>query len=208
MHFFLFVPLRLVYIEYINPSLPLEEKPMKNFIIMLSVSLLLAACASEPQTKAESADAKPAEQSAGVSQGADMTAPAGSAVSSGALTESARVAEQKGLQDKSIYFDLDRFVVKPEYRDLLRQHADILQAHPGDSVTLEGNADERGSPEYNLALGGKRARTVKSQLILLGIAGARVQEVSFGEERPRASCHEEKCWQQNRRVDFAYRSNP
>jgi peptidoglycan-associated lipoprotein len=181
---------------------------MKKFIVMLCALLLLAACASEPQTKAESTDAKPAEQSTGATQGAEMGAPAGSAVSSGALTESARVAEQKGLQDKSVYFDFDKFVIKPEYRDLLRQHADIMRAHPGDSVTLEGNADERGSPEYNLALGSKRARTVKTQLVLLGIAGARIHEASFGEERPRASCHDEKCWQQNRRVDFAYRSNP
>lgn len=181
---------------------------MKNIIIMLSVALLLAACASEPQTRVESTDAKPAGQSASTTPGADLAAPMDSAVSAGALSESAKVAEQKGLQDKSVYFDFDKFVVKPEYRDLLRQHAEILKSHPRDSVTLEGNADERGSPEYNLALGGKRARTVRTQLILLGIAGARIHEASFGEERPRASCHEEKCWQQNRRVDFAYRSNP
>ena len=173
---------------------------MKNFIIMLSVSLLLAACASAPQPKVESADTKPADQS--VAPVAEVAAS-----TTGAMTESARVAQQQGLQDKSIYFDFDKFVVKPEYRDLMRQHVEILQAHPKDSVTLEGNADERGSAEYNLAIGNKRARTVKTQLTLLGVAGSRINEVSFGEEKPRANCHDETCWQQNRRVDFVYRSN-
>lgn len=180
---------------------------MQNFIIMLCAALLLAACASAPQSKVENTGANPVEQGVAVTPGAASAPGEASAVTAAGITESAKVAEQQGLQDKSIYFDFDMFVVKPEYRDLLRQHADILQAHPKDSVTLEGNADERGSPEYNLALGAKRARAVRSQLILLGIALARVHEVSFGEERPRATCHEEKCWQPNRRVDFVYRSN-
>ena len=180
---------------------------MKNLIAMIFAALLLAACASAPQERAEVVEAKPADQSTRATPGADLGAPTTAAVSTEGLTESARAAQQQGLQDKSIYFDFDTFVVKPEYRDLLRQHADILQAHPKDSVTLEGNADERGSPEYNLAIGNKRAHAVKVQLTLLGTAGSRIHEVSYGEEKPRASCHDESCWQQNRRVDFVYRSD-
>jgi peptidoglycan-associated lipoprotein len=175
---------------------------MKN-ILMMFAALLLAACVSTPQPKEEGA-AKPPDQS--VTPGAGLGAPTTPAVSSEGLTQSAIAAQQQGLQDKSIYFDFDQFVIKPVFRDLLRQHVDIMQAHPGDSVTLEGNADERGSAEYNLAIGNKRAYAVKAQLVLLGIAGPRINLVSYGEEKPRASCHEESCWQQNRRVDFVYRS--
>lgn len=178
---------------------------MKNLLTSIFAALLLAACVSAPQTREEAVEVKPADQSA--TPGAGLGAPVIPAISTEGLTESAIAARQKGLQDKSIYFDFDQFVVKPEYRDLLRQHVDILQAHPKDMVTLEGNADERGSPEYNLAIGNKRAFAVKAQLVLLGISAARIQLVSFGEEKPRATCHDDTCWQQNRRVDFAYRSN-
>lgn len=178
---------------------------MKNFIIMLSVSLLLAACVANRPAEVETG--APVEPAAPVGTAPELGAPSTAAVSVGGLTESARAAAQMGLQDKSVYFDFDTFIVKPEYRDLLREHADIMKAHPKDSVTLEGNADERGSPEYNLAIGQKRSHAVKVQLTLLGIEGSRIHEVSYGEEKPRATCHDESCWQQNRRVDFAYRSN-
>jgi peptidoglycan-associated lipoprotein len=179
---------------------------MRNIGMMMFATLLLVACASAPQERAEVVEAKPVGQSAGATPGAELGAPTSAEVSTQGLTESAIAAQQQGLQDKSIYFDFDTFVIKPEYRGLLRQHVDILQAHPGDSVTLEGNADERGSSEYNLVIGSKRAYAVKVQLTLLGIAGSRIHEVSYGEEKPRATCHEETCWQQNRRVDFVYRA--
>jgi peptidoglycan-associated lipoprotein len=177
---------------------------MKNIALMMFATLLLAACVSTPQPKEEAA--RPAELSA-TPGAADLGAPTYPAVSTAGMTESAIAAQQQGLQDKSIYFDFNQFVIKPEYRDLLRQHVEILNAHPKDTVTLEGNADERGSPEYNLAIGNKRAYVVKAQLALMGIAATRIHLVSFGEEKPRATCHEESCWQQNRRVDFVYRSN-
>ncbi len=180
---------------------------MNKTAVMLFAALLIAGCASAPQPQAESARAKPAEQEpgAGTPPAAELGVPTETGVSAVDTLEAAKDAALQGLQDKSIYFDFDMFVVKPEYRDLLQEHAAILRAHPNGQLTLEGNADERGSPEYNLAIGYKRARAVQAQLILLGIAASRIQEVSFGEERPRATCHEEKCWQQNRRVDFVYR---
>lgn len=178
---------------------------MKNFIIMMCVALVLTACVSAPPGKSDAA--APGEGVAATAPGAEMGTPAAGATVTQGMTESARAAEQQGLQDKSVYFDYDSFAVRPEYRDLLLQHAAILKAHPQDTVTLEGNADERGSPEYNLALGSKRARAVRSQLMLLNIAGSRIHEASYGEEKPRASCHDESCWKQNRRVDFVYRSD-
>jgi peptidoglycan-associated lipoprotein len=180
---------------------------MKNLIIMMFVTFLLAACVAErPPAPADSAMA-PVETPASANKGPVLGSPVMGEVSVGGLTESARVAAQQGLKDKSVYFDFDTFIVKPEYRELLQQHADIMKAHRGDSVTLEGNADERGSPEYNLAIGQKRSHAVKVQLSLLGVDASRIHETSFGEEKPRATCHDESCWKQNRRVDFVYLAN-
>lgn len=180
---------------------------MKKIIPMLLAALLLAACVSAPQSGGGIVAPEPADQAPVAPAGAEAGVVAVPGVTTEGLTESGREALQQGLQDKSIYFDFDRFVVKHEYRELLRQHANILQSHPNDTVTLEGNADERGSAEYNLAIGNKRAYAVKSQLALLGVADSRIQLVSYGEEKPRATCHDESCWQQNRRVDFVYRLN-
>lgn len=176
-----------------------------NFALTIFSVLLLSACVSAPQPQEDVAATRPADQS--IRQGADTGVATLGTMTTQDMTEAAKAAQQLGLQDKSIYFDFDQFVIKPEYRDLLRQHVEILQAHPKDSVTLEGNADERGSSEYNLAIGNKRAYAVKVQLTLLGIAGSRIQLVSFGEEKPRVTCHDESCWKQNRRVDVVYRSN-
>ena len=180
---------------------------MKNIIVAFCVSLLLAACVAPREPVETSGEGKPAEQTVSTTPVVELGTTTGPVVTTTGMTESAKAAMQQGLQDKSVYFDFDQFTVKPEYRPLLQQHADILKAHPQDTVTLEGNSDERGSSEYNLALGSKRANVVKTQLMLMGIAGSRIQEASYGEEKPRAECHDESCWQQNRRVDFEYRSN-
>ncbi|MDB5800627.1 MAG: peptidoglycan-associated lipoprotein [Rhodocyclales bacterium] len=103
---------------------------------------------------------------------------------------------------KSIYFDYNEFSVKAEYQDMLRQNFSAQRTRDAAPVRLEGNADERGSSEYNLALGQKRAEAVKKQLELLGVPEAQLEAVSFGSEKPRESCHEERCWATNRRVDL------
>jgi peptidoglycan-associated lipoprotein len=103
---------------------------------------------------------------------------------------------------KSVYFDYNQFAVKPEYTDMLRQIATTMKTGSNAPVKLEGNADERGSSEYNLALGQKRAEAVKKQLELMGMPESRLEAVSFGSEKPRETCHEERCWAVNRRVDL------
>ena len=108
------------------------------------------------------------------------------------------------LQSKSIYFDFDQFIVKPEYRDVLQQQANFAISHTNDIVTIQGNADERGSEEYNLALGDRRANAARKDLELLGVPTSQIKTVSFGEEKPRAICHEENCWKENRRDDFSH----
>ena len=168
---------------------------MKNRqIALLAVPFLLAACASTPETKnTETASVQPVKQEVPVEK--KVTSATVDAVAN------IQAGQQQVVQLKSVYFDFDKFDVKAEYRDLIQQQADFIKAGSA-SVSVEGNADERGSSEYNLALGNKRANSVAKMLGVHGVNGAQINVVSFGEEKPKDNCHEEKCWAENRRVDF------
>lgn len=107
-------------------------------------------------------------------------------------------------KERSVFFDYDQFVVKGQYQALIERQAKYLAANPTLSVRLEGNADERGGREYNLALGQKRAEAVARGLKVYGVADKQAEPVSFGSEKPFAQGHDEQAWAQNRRVDFAY----
>jgi peptidoglycan-associated lipoprotein len=108
------------------------------------------------------------------------------------------------LSQRSVYFDFDSNVVKDEYKPLVTAHARYLQQNPAARMRIEGNADERGSREYNLALGQRRADAVKQMMQLLGARAEQIESVSYGEEKPRCSESNEKCWAQNRRGDIVY----
>ena len=108
------------------------------------------------------------------------------------------------LSKRSIYFDLDSYIVKDEYKALLEQHARFLAKNSQMKMLIQGNADERGSREYNLALGQKRAEAVKKALSLLGAREAQLESVSLGEERAACAEQTESCWAQNRRGDMLY----
>jgi peptidoglycan-associated lipoprotein len=108
------------------------------------------------------------------------------------------------LSKRSIYFDYDSFVVKDEYKSLLEHHAKFLAKNGQIKMLIQGNADERGSREYNLALGQKRAEAVKKALLLLGASEAQLESVSLGEEKPACMDQTEACWAQNRRGDMLY----
>jgi peptidoglycan-associated lipoprotein len=109
------------------------------------------------------------------------------------------------LAKRSVYFDLDRFDVKPEYNGMLDAHGKYLASHSDKRVVIQGNADERGSREYNIAIGARRAEAVEMRLRLLGVDPGQVETVSFGKERPRAKGENEQAWAQNRRADIVYR---
>ena len=109
------------------------------------------------------------------------------------------------LSKRSIYFDYDRFDVKEDYRPILEAHARYLRENPSARMLVQGNADERGSREYNVALGQKRSQSVMKVLILLGAQEAQLEAVSLGEEKPRCSERGEQCWAKNRRGDILYR---
>src|SRR5262249_38945512 len=103
-----------------------------------------------------------------------------------------------------VFFDYDSFVVKDEFRPLVTAHARYLSDNRSARITIQGNADERGSSEYNLALGQKRADAVKRMLSLLGVPDGQVETVSFGKEKPRNAGHAEAAWAENRRGDIIY----
>ncbi len=104
-----------------------------------------------------------------------------------------------------VYFDFDSYTVKSEYQSVLEGHAKFLKANTGRKVNLEGNTDQRGGSEYNLALGQKRAEAVRRSLALLGVPDSQMEAVSFGKEKPAAQGNSEDAYAQNRRVEFSYR---
>jgi len=108
------------------------------------------------------------------------------------------------LYRRSVFFDYDDSSIKDSDRPLLEAHASYLQRHPAAKVTVQGNADERGSREYNIALGQRRADAVKRVLTVLGAADRQIETVSFGKEKPRCVLSEESCWSENRRADLVY----
>lgn len=176
-------------------------------IVMLAV--FLAACSSKQvkeEPKAAVEDKSPA---------ATTTTKAPEAVKEAPAATTAPVTEQKMevnplkdpnniLSKRSIYFDFDKDEVKAEYRPLVEAHAKYLSSHADAKVMLQGNADDRGSREYNLALGQKRSVAVKKVMNVLGVADKQIETVSYGEEKPQCSDKAEACWAQNRRADIVY----
>jgi peptidoglycan-associated lipoprotein len=108
-------------------------------------------------------------------------------------------------RQRSVYFDYDDFSVQDAYRGVIETQGRYLGSHPELAVRIEGNSDERGSAEYNLALGQRRAESVLRALAIYGVKPAQVEPVSLGEEKPKANGHDEAAWAQNRRADIAYR---
>jgi len=108
------------------------------------------------------------------------------------------------LSKRSIYFDFDQYTVKPAYADQVQAHAKYISANRSKKVLIQGNTDERGGSEYNLALGQKRAEAVRKAMVLLGTPDAQLEAVSFGKEKPKAAGHDEASWAENRRADIVY----
>jgi peptidoglycan-associated lipoprotein len=111
---------------------------------------------------------------------------------------------QGALAKRSIYFDYDSFVVKAEFQATIEAHAKYLILNKGRKILVQGNTDERGGREYNIALGQKRAEAVRKALALLGVSEAQVEAVSLGEEKPKATGSDEASWAENRRSDIVY----
>ncbi|MEK7438698.1 MAG: peptidoglycan-associated lipoprotein Pal [Pseudomonadota bacterium] len=171
-------------------------------ILAFAAVALLAACAGTPEM----------ESKAGVEDRTATSAPkdqqAGSAVTPVAPKAGQQANPLKDpnniLSKRSIFYDYDKYDVKDEYKPLLQAHARYLAQNAGAKMLVQGNADERGSREYNIALGQKRADGVKKILQLMGVRETQIESVSLGEEKPRCTEATEECYSQNRRSDMLY----
>ena len=165
---------------------------------------LLAACSSAPSTDGQGAavEDRSSASASGVG-GSGVTT-----VNADGRTPGAAYPELKDpkniLSKRSVLFDYDSYVIKDQYRPLVEAHAKFLVSHPKVKMLIQGNTDERGSREYNLALGQKRADAVKKALGLLGVSEGQLESVSLGEEKPSCSDCGESCWAANRRGDMLY----
>lgn len=111
------------------------------------------------------------------------------------------------LFEKSVYFGFDEYAVQTKYQKMLSAHASYLKANPKQKIIIQGNTDERGTAEYNLALGQRRSDAVRKSLNLMGVSDDQMEAVSFGKEKPKAEGDNEAAWAQNRRADIVYITN-
>ena len=179
---------------------------MKRYLMVAALAAVLAGCGSnvklDPPIQGSGADATATQGAGAGAAGAGAGQSTVTQVQAGPA--GADAAGPAGV-GRVIYFDFDSFTVKPEYQGLVDQHARFLQGNRGRSVAVEGHTDERGSREYNLALGQKRAEAVRRALTLVGATDAQIEAVSFGEEKPAATGSSEEAYSQNRRVELRYR---
>jgi peptidoglycan-associated lipoprotein len=176
---------------------------LRSWPVAAAAALLLAACSSTPlDTQAPVAAATPAP--AAPANDGPVAAAAPSAAPSGRTVPEYLDPASPLASKRSIYFDYDDYTVKGEYADIVATHGKYLDPHPAVHIRIEGNADERGSAEYNLALGQRRAEAVAKALKLYGVKDSQMEPVSFGSEKPRAAGHDETAWSQNRRADLVY----
>jgi peptidoglycan-associated lipoprotein len=182
----------------------MRENSMKRIVaisLVLAGAALLAGCPKK-STVAETPNAgSEVAKSADVGAGgpSTMTSPLGGE----ANATGAAAGEANGLA-RVVYFDFDKSDIKPEYVDLVAAHARNLTAHPNVKIKLEGNTDERGTREYNIGLGERRAQSVRRALMLQGVGESQITTVSFGAERPAAEGDDEGAWSKNRRVELVY----
>ncbi len=208
---------------------------MKRLILSVVLINLLSACAyfkpaqRTDKTKAEPAATAPAETpaapavenaSVGSATATDVNAQALAKTETASTTnataaetaESAAKAKADPLNDpastlakRSVHFPFDVDAIQDSDKPIIQAHGEFLSAHPERKIRTEGNADERGSSEYNLALGQRRANNTKKALVLSGAQTDQIEAISYGEEKPIATGHDEESWAQNRRTDINYK---
>lgn len=171
-----------------------------KLMMVCASALFLVACAGDA-TKDDASGAS--DQSSMAGDGSSSTTGTGTAsgFQGDPLDDPSSV-----LYTRVVYFDFDRSDVRPDQRDIVEAHARYLSNNPGATVLLEGHTDERGSREYNVALGERRADSVRNLMSLMGASGTQLRSISYGEERQAAMGHDEEAWALNRRVEIVYQT--
>ncbi|HEY4645097.1 MAG TPA: peptidoglycan-associated lipoprotein Pal [Steroidobacteraceae bacterium] len=165
-------------------------------IALLASAFTLTGC-PKPETVKETPSAPPADSSA-------QSPVESTETGEGERLDAREQARRRAMAQRVIYFDFDNADIRPEYREVLANHAQYAATNPSMKVRLEGHADERGSREYNIGLGERRAQAVRRALMLQGTGDAQLVTVSYGEERPAESGSDEAAWAKNRRVELVY----
>jgi len=182
---------------------------MKNAIV-LALAAFVWACSSEPTLEQAGKPSVEERTPGALKPGAPSTAPVrpGPGVGAQPIPGTRAVNPLKDpnspLSKRSVFYDYDSDTIKDEYRPTIQAHAKYLADHGNEKMLIQGNCDERGSREYNIALGQRRADALKRMLVLLGARENQVDTVSLGEEKPRCTEQTEACYQQNRRSDMLY----
>ena len=177
---------------------------MKKFLVAATMAALLAGCSTQPAAPVE--DQSAAAAAAAAKDGAATSGTTTSGVSGSATGTGANPLKDPNniLSKRSIYFEFDSFVVEDKYKAQIDAHAKYLSGNRSAKVTLQGHTDERGSREYNIALGQKRADAVKRAMTLMGVQDVVIETISYGKEKPKREGHDEAAWAENRRVDIVY----
>jgi peptidoglycan-associated lipoprotein len=182
---------------------------MRTYALLAMLALGLAACSSTPVTPAASPSTSP--MAAAAPAPAPASAPPAAAPRPMPASTVATVSLPEYLDPKSgissqrsVYFDFDVFSIRGEDAPLIERHGKYLASHPAVAIKIEGNTDERGGTEYNLALGQKRAESVLRALRIYGVKDSQMEAISWGESKPRSAGHDEAAWAQNRRADLQY----
>ncbi|MFH1872017.1 MAG: peptidoglycan-associated lipoprotein Pal [Pseudomonadota bacterium] len=177
--------------------------PLLALPLLSALTLLLAACGSQPPAPEQAASGVESRTPGAVSvESAPVTQVKPETFDAGSIA--ALKDPRSPLSKRSVYFDYDSYVVKDEFQSLLTAHGKFLSVNQKMKMLIQGNADERGSREYNLALGQKRAEAVRRALALLGAREDQMESVSLGEEKPACTESAEECWARNRRGDMLY----
>jgi len=175
---------------------------MQRIALLTVITLAALLCFGGCAKKAVDATPSPVAPVAAAPSGEAAATAGAEAQSQPVATAAATLSTQDGSKLETIYFDYDSFTLQPAARQALERNAAWMRTNPTVKVTIEGHCDERGSDEYNLALGDRRARAVKSYLTTLGIDGERLATISYGEERSAVVGHDETAWSKNRRAEF------
>jgi peptidoglycan-associated lipoprotein len=185
------------------------KQPVLLALVSLALLSVLVGCAAKPAPTpppAQKSEAAPAKTAEGPKTEAPKSeaAPAEAAKPEAAKPEEmkAEPAQQAAVQAtfQVVYFDFDKYDIKPEFRAVIRANATHLKAQPDMKMVIEGHCDERGTTEYNLALGQRRANAVKNALVAEGVKSSNLKVISYGEERPVDPGHDEAAWAKNRRA--------